>query len=154
MIGIPTASDVATGNEITQRDTEPTRPDHPVVQVSRTSKSNYPQRNTVTCYRCGEQGHIRTGCSVPEVYCTICRTSNHGTRACRRYNNTNDCPPNSSSNPEYHPTATPPQGETNGLFAPTRTSTAVHSPIPGTMNNPDPANITSSYDACSTTGSI
>ena len=104
--------------------------------------SNHPQRNTVTCYRCGEQGHIRTGCSVPEVYCNICRTSNHGTRACRRYNSANDCPPNSSSSPEYHPTATPPQGETNGLFAPTRTSTAVHSPIPGTTNNPDPANIT------------
>ena len=113
---------------------------------SRTSfqneQSSYPQRNTVTCYRCGEQGHIRTGCSVPEVYCTICRTSNHGTRACRRYNSTNDCPPNSSNNTEYHPTATPPQGETNGLFAPTRTSTAVHSPIPGTTNNPDPVNIT------------
>ena len=76
------------------------------------------------------------------MYCTICRTPNHGTRACRRYNNTNDCPPNSSSNPEYHPTATPPQGEANGLFAPTRTSTAVHSPIPGSTNNPDPANIT------------
>ena len=104
--------------------------------------SHYPPRNTVTCYRCGEQGHICTGCSVPEVYCNICRTSNHGTRACRRYNSTNDSPPNSNSSPEYHPTATPPQGETNGLFAPARTSTAVHSPIPGTTNNPDPANIT------------
>ena len=28
------------------------------------------------------------------------------------------------------------------MFAPTRTSTTVHSPIPGTTNNPDPANIT------------
>ena len=104
-------------------------------------QSNYPPRNTVTCYRCGEQGHIRTGCTA-QVYCTICRTSNHGTRACRRYNNTNDGPTNSNNNPEYHPTATPPQGETNGLFAPTRTSTTVHSPIPGTTNIPDPANIT------------
>ena len=113
---------------------------------SRTSfqneQSNYPQRNTVTCYRCGEKGHIRTGCSVPEVYCAICRTSNHGTRACRRYNSSNDCPPNSSNDTEYHPTATPPQGEVNGMFAPTRTSTAVQSPIPGTTNNQDPANIT------------
>ena len=119
---------------------------HTTGPTSRTSfqneQSNYPQRNTVTCYRCGEQGHIRTGCTVPEVYCTMCRTSNHGTRACKRYNNTNDCPPNSNSNPEYHPTATPPQGETNGLFAPTRTSTTVHSPIPETNNNPDPTNVT------------
>ena len=104
--------------------------------------SHYPHRNTITCYRCGEQGHIRTGCLVPEVYCSNCRTSNHGTRACRRYNNTNDSPPNSNSSPEYHPTATPPQGETNGLFAPTRTSTAVHSPIPGTTIHPETANIT------------
>ena len=94
--------------------------------------SHYPQRNAITCYRCGEQGHIRTGCLVPEVYCSNCRTSNHGTRACRRYNNTNNSPPNNNSSPEYHPTATPPQGETNGLFAPTRTSTAVHSSIAGT----------------------
>ena len=104
--------------------------------------SHYPQRNTITCYRCGEQGHIRTGCLVPEVYCTNCRTSNHGTRACKRYNNTNDSPPNSNNSPEYHPTATPPQGETNGLFAPTRMSMAVHSPIPGTTTNPETANIT------------
>ena len=104
--------------------------------------SHYPQRNTITCYRCGEQGHIRTGCLVPEVYCSNCRTSNHGTRACRRYNNTNDSPPNSNNSPEYHPMATPPQGETNGLFAPTRMSTAVHSSIPGTTIHPETANIT------------
>ena len=104
--------------------------------------SHYPQRSTITCYRCGEQGHIRTGCLVPEVYCNICRTTNHGTRACRRYNNTNDSPLNSNNSPKYHPTATPPQGETNGLFAPTRTSTAVQSPIPVTMINPETANIT------------
>ena len=103
--------------------------------------SHYPQRNTITCYRCGEQGHIRTGCLVPEVYCSNCRTSNHGTRACRRYNNTNNSPPNSNSSPEYHPTAIPPQ-ETNGLFAPTRTSMTVHSPIPGTTIHPETANIT------------
>ena len=34
-----------------------------------------------------------------------------------------------------------PQGKTNGLFAPTRTSMAVHSPIPWTTANPDTANI-------------
>ena len=103
---------------------------------------HYPQRNTITCYRCGEQGHIRTGCLVPEVYCSNCRTSNHGTRACKRYNNTHDSSPNSNNSPEYHPTATPPQGEMNGLFAPTRTSTAVQSPIPGTTVSAETANIT------------
>ena len=104
--------------------------------------SQYPQRNTITCYRCGEQGHIRTACLVPEVYCNNCRTSNHGTRACKRYNNTNSSPPNSNSSQGYHPTPSPPQGETNGLFAPTKSSTAVHSPIPGTTTHSETANIT------------
>ena len=103
--------------------------------------SQYPQRNTITCYRCGEQGHIRTACLVPEVYCNNCRTSNHGTRACKRYNNTNSSPPNSNNSQGYHPTPSPPQGETNGLFAPTKTSTAVHSTIPGTTIHPETANI-------------
>ena len=79
---------------------------------------------------------------VPEVYCSNCRTSNHSTRACRRYNNTNDSPPNSNSSPEYHLMATPPQGEMNRLFAARRTSMAVHSPIPGTTIHPETANIT------------
>ena len=149
-----TANDEIIGNAITQQDTELERLEHLVVQVSKANTHIYPQRNTVTCYRCGEQGHIRTGCTVQEVYCNICRTSNQGTRACRRYNSPNDSPPNSNSSPEYHPTATPHQGKTNGLFAPTRTSTAVHSPIPGATNNPEPANITVAMTLASTTGSI
>ena len=107
-----------------------------------TDQPQYPPRNVVTCYRCGEQGHIRTGCLAPEVYCNYCRTSNHSNRACRRNNSPNDSPPNSTSSQGYHPTATPPQGDTNGLFAPTRTSTAEQSPIPGTTIHPDTADIT------------
>ena len=38
--------------------------------------SQYPQRNMITCFRCREQGHIRTACLVPEVYCNNCRTPN------------------------------------------------------------------------------
>ena len=107
-----------------------------------TEQPQYPPRNVVTCYRCGEQSHIRTGCLAPEVYCSYCRTSNHSNRACRRNNSPNDSPPNSTSSQGYHPTATPPQGDTNGLFAPTRTSTAVQSPIPGTTIHTDKADIT------------
>ena len=47
--------------------------------------SQYPQRNTITCFRCGEQGHIHMACLVPEVYCNNCRTPNHSTKACKRY---------------------------------------------------------------------
>ena len=101
--------------------------------------SQYPQRNAVTCYRCGEQGHICTACLIPEVYCNNCRTPNHGTKACKRYNNTNNSPPNSNNSQGYHPTPSPPQSR---LFTPTKTSTAVQFPIPSNAIQPDTANIT------------
>ena len=102
--------------------------------------SQYSQRNVITCFRCGEQGHIRTACLVPEVYCNNCRTPNHSTKACKRYNNTNSSPPNSNSSQGYHPTPSPTQTGMNGLFAPTKMSTAVQSPIPEI--NQETANIT------------
>ena len=103
--------------------------------------SQYSQRNTITCFRCGEQGNIRTSCLVPKVYCNNCRTSNHGTKACKTYNSNNSSPPNSNNSQGYHPTPSPPQPGTNGLFAPTKTSTAVQSPIPGNTIHLDTANI-------------
>ena len=101
-----------------------------------------PHRNTITCFRCGEQGHIRTSCLTPDVYCTHCKTPNHSTKACRRYNSNNNSPPNSNSDQGYHPTPSPTQADANGLFAPTKTSTAVQSPIPNTIGHSDTANIT------------
>ena len=90
----------------------------------------YQPRTPVICFKCGDPGHIRTTCQATDVYCTFCRTINHNNKACKKYNNPNDSPTNSTSSQGYHPTATPPQGDTNGLFAPTKTSTAVQSPIP------------------------
>ena len=60
-------------------------------------------RNIVTCFRCGEQGHICTACKTPGVYCTHCRTLNHSTKACRRYGNNNNGSPNSNNSPGHHP---------------------------------------------------
>ena len=108
----------------------------------------YPtQRNTVTCFRCREQGHICTSCEATGVYCNHCITSNHSTKACRRYGSYNTSPPNSSNSQGYHPTPsivsnTTTQPNMNGLFTPSTTSTAVQSPIPGNTLQSDTANMT------------
>ena len=43
-------------------------------------------------YRCGEIGHMRHDCKAERVYCTICRSPNHDTKACRKYQNNNHSP--------------------------------------------------------------
>ena len=42
------------------------------------------------------------------VFCTHCRTTNHDTKACRKYQNSAPSPTNSHVTTGYHPTATPP----------------------------------------------
>ena len=39
--------------------------------------------NGPICFKCGEQGHIRSGCRE-RVFCTLCKTHNHDTKACRK----------------------------------------------------------------------
>ena len=111
----------------------------------------YPtQRHPVTCFRYREQGHIHTSCEATDVYSNHCRTPNHSTKACKKYGNTNESPPNSNNSHRYHPTpsstpivqATMTQPAANGLFAPTTTSTAVQSPIPNNTLHPDTVNMT------------
>ena len=60
-----------------------------------------------TCFRCGEQGHMRMDCKE-RVSCTHSMTANHDTKACRKYHNNTPSPMNSHSPAGYHPTATPP----------------------------------------------
>ena len=64
-------------------------------------------RNGPTCFKCGEQGHMRLECRE-RVYCTLCRTHNHDTKACRKQHNNIPSPTNSHLTTGYHPTATPP----------------------------------------------
>ena len=64
-------------------------------------------RNGPTCFKCGEQGHMRLDCRE-RVFCTLCRTHNHNTKACRRQHNNIPSPTNSHITAAYHPTATPP----------------------------------------------
>ena len=40
-------------------------------------------RNSPTCFRCGEQGHMRLECRE-RVFCNNCNTYNHDTKACRK----------------------------------------------------------------------
>ena len=64
-------------------------------------------RNRPTCFKCGEQGHMRMDCKE-RVFCTHCRTANHDTKACRKHHNSTPSPTNSHIPTGYHPTATPP----------------------------------------------
>ena len=74
---------------------------------SHNSPNSSDNRNGPTCFRCGEQGHMRIECSKDRVFCTHCRTPNYDTKACRKYHNNTPSPTNSHIPTGYHPTATP-----------------------------------------------
>ena len=82
-------------------------------------------RNGPTCFRCGEQGHMREECRE-RVLCNHCRSYNHDTKACRKQHNNILSPAHSQIATGYHPTATPP---------PLMGTTAATQPT-GTHNNP------------------
>ena len=71
------------------------------------SPNSSDNRNGPTCFRCGEQGHMRIDCKL-RGFCTHCRTANHNTKACRKHQSNAPSPTNSHSPAGYHPTATPP----------------------------------------------
>ena len=126
------------------------------------SPNSSDNRNGPTCFRCGEQGHMRMDCKE-RVFCTHCRTANHDTKACRKYHNNSPSPTNSHSPAGYYPAAIPPPligastavqqtqqtGATNNrpLFQnlfdhnQPRTSTTIHTPFNGASPAPS-ANMT------------
>ena len=63
-------------------------------------------RNGTTCFKCGEQGHIRLQCRE-RVYCTLHGTHNYGTKACRKQHNDILNPTSSHLTMGYNPTAMP-----------------------------------------------
>ena len=64
-------------------------------------------RNGLTCFRCGEQGHMRAE-RRKRVFCYHCRSYNHDTKAFRKQHNNTPSPNHSQIATGYHPTATPP----------------------------------------------
>ena len=60
-----------TGHHRLQNDNSPNPPD---------------LRNGLTCFRCGEQDHMRAECRE-RVLCNHCRSYNHDTKACRKQHN-------------------------------------------------------------------
>ena len=60
-------------------------------------------RNGPTCFRCGEQGHMRAKCRK-RVFCNHCRSYNHDTKACRKQHNNILSPTQSQIATGYHPT--------------------------------------------------
>ena len=64
-------------------------------------------RTGPTCFRCGEQGHMKSTCRE-RVFCDHCKTYNHSTKACRKLLDNTPSPANSQITTGYHPTGTPP----------------------------------------------
>ena len=105
-------------------------------------------RNGLTCFRCGEQGHMRGECRK-RVFCNHCRSYNHDTKACRKQHDNTPSSTHSQIATGYHPTVTPPplmgtaaatqptETHNNPLFNlldnnQPRTSTLMHTPQNGT----------------------
>ena len=113
-------------------------------------------RNGPTCFRCGEQGHMKGECRK-RVFCNHYRSYNHNTKACRKQHENTPSPTHSQIATGYHPTATPPplmgtaaatqptELHSNPLFNlldnnQPRTSTLMHTPQNG-MSPATPADL-------------
>ena len=97
-------------------------------------------RNGPTCFRCGEQGHMRAECRE-RVFCNHCKTYNHDTKACRKQHNNIPSPAHSQIATGYHPTATPPplMGTTAATWQTHQTGTHNNNPLfQNLLNNNQP----------------
>ena len=62
------------------------------------SPNSSDNRNGPTCFKCGEQGHMRMDCKE-RVFCTYCRMANHDTKPCRKHYNSTPSP---IAGPDWH----------------------------------------------------
>ena len=92
-------------------------------------------RNGPTCFRCGEQGHMRAECRK-RVFCNHCRSYNHDTKACRKQHNNTPSPTHSQIATGYHPTATPPP--LMGTTAATQPTETHNNPLFNSLDNNQP----------------
>ena len=92
-------------------------------------------RNGPTCFRCGEQGHMRAECRK-RVFCNHCRSYNHNTKACRRQHNNTLSPTHSQIATGYHPIVTPPP--LMGTTAATQQTETHNDPLFNLLDNNQP----------------
>ena len=92
-------------------------------------------RNGLTCFRCGEQGHMRVECRK-RVVCNHCRSYNHDTKACRKQHDNTPSPTHSQIATGYHPTATPPP--LMGTAAATQPTETHNNPLFNLLDNNQP----------------
>ena len=92
-------------------------------------------RNRLTCFRCGEQGHMRGECQR-KVFCNHCRNYNHDTKACRKQHDNTPSPTHSQITTGYHPTVTPPP--LMGTAAPTQPTEPHNNPLFNLLDNNQP----------------
>ena len=92
-------------------------------------------RSGPTCFRCGEQGHMRGQCRR-KVFCNHCRSYNHDTKACRKQHDNTPSPTQSQLATGYHPTVTPPP--LMGTVAPTQPTELHNNPLFNLLDNNQP----------------
>ena len=98
-------------------------------------QNNTDLRHGPTCFRCGEQGHVRSECRK-RVFCNHCRSYNHGTKACRKQHDNTPSPTHSQITTGYHPTATPPP--LMGTAPTTQTTETHNNPLFNLLENNQP----------------
>ena len=92
-------------------------------------------RSGPTCFRCGEQGHMRGECRK-KVFCNHCKNYNHDTKACRKQHDNTPSPTHSQIATGYHPTVTPPS--LMGTAAPTQPTEPHNNPLFNLLDNNQP----------------
>ena len=92
-------------------------------------------RSGPTCFRCGEQGHMRGECRR-KVFCNHCRSYNHDTKACRKQHDNTPSPTHSQIATGYHPTVTP--SPLMGTAAPTQPTEPHNNPLFNFLDNNQP----------------
>ena len=92
-------------------------------------------RDGLTCFRCGEQGHMRAECRK-RVFCNHCRSYNHDSKACRKQHNNTPSPTINQIATGYHPTVTPPP--LMGTTAATQPTETYNNPLFNLLDNNQP----------------